>query len=119
MKNQPLQVATLANDGCISPLAVLVQRINSQAVKSRLSPDRNHSTAVFQRHKVIAVEYPPGRTTATQNGQSDCRPIRQELLVADIAVRCQRQVLLGNCRPTDVSAQPFELLALIRSLRRI
>lgn len=41
------------------------------------------------------------------------------MLVADIAVRCQRQVLLGNCRPADVSAEPFELLASIRSLRRI
>jgi hypothetical protein len=38
-------------------------------------------------------------------------------LVADVSVRRERQALLGNCRPTDVAAQPFELLALIRPRR--
>ena len=37
------------------------------------------------------------------------------LTVAGIAVRREQQTLLGNCLPTDVSAKPFELLALIHS----
>ncbi len=43
--------------------------------------------------------------------------VRRLQQVTDVAVRRERQALLGNCRPTDVSAEPFELLALIRSRR--
>jgi len=42
------------------------------------------------------------------------RKTRRLQLVTDVAVRRQRQTLLGKCRPTDLSAEPFELLALIR-----
>ena len=38
-------------------------------------------------------------------------------LVTDVAVRRERQTLLRDRRPTDVPAEPFELLALIRSRR--
>ena len=48
-----------------------------------------------------------------------CRAVsvRRLQLVSDVAVRRERQALLGNCRPTDVSADPFEHLALICSRR--
>ena len=41
-------------------------------------------------------------------------PIGGFQLLADISVRRERQALLRNGWPTDVAAQPLELVALIR-----
>jgi hypothetical protein len=43
--------------------------------------------------------------------------VRPPQLVPDVPVRRQRQAIFRDGRPTDVSAQPFELLALIRPRR--